>query len=548
MDDLSKQLERRLTQLQAQRQPSEHIWKDVFDYMAPERALGWFTDTIDAAGATANQRARLYDSTAIDAYEVLKSNLASWMTPENSRWFALDAGQDDEQATAWMDGAAQFIFEHICAAGFSAVTNECYSDLVAGWFVLYIDEAKDERGAPAGGYNFEQWPMHQCHVATSKPAGRVDTIYRVWWATVEQMVTDYGYDQVSEETRKKYDDGKLADKVEMLWSIEPRTKTSRGYGKLAKNKPFRSCHMERGTKKIVRESGYDEFPCAVPRWRLIPGTPYATGIGSNVLPDVKTLNEIKKLELSSLDIAVSGMWKAADDGVLNPKTIKIGPRKVVMMADPSNNMLPLETGADFNVSFTKCDQLQQSIRRTLMADMLTPVGGPVRSATEIATNTNQIRQLMAPILGRLQSEFLQVVVERCFNLAYRAGALVAHLGQLPDSLAQSGGSYSVKYISPLARSQKMEEVIAIDQHVAGLVALATTTQDLTVLDGIKLDDANYEKGLALGVPAKLLRGPDELLDKREMDAKNRKAAEQAAQQQELGQMAAAKGIEAAVAA
>lgn len=546
MNDVAQQLERRAAQLAAQRLPNETIWQEVFEYLAPERAIGWYASPTEAAGTTAaNQRAVLYDSTAIDAGEILKSNIASWMTPDNSRWFGLDAGQDDEQSTRWMDGVAQFIFEHINAAGFGAVAGECYSDIVpAGWFVLYIDEAKDEQGRVIGGYNFEQWPLYQCYVSSSKPAGRVDTIYRCFEMTVEQVVADYGIDKVSDETAKLHQDGKLSDKVQMLWVIEPRSSGKYG-AMLAKNKPFRSCHMERRRKHIVRESGYDEFPCAVPRWRLIPGTPYATGLGSNVLPDVKTLNQIKKLELMSLDIAVGGMWKAVDDGVLNPKTVRIGPRKIVAMAT-LDSMAPLETGANFNVSFTKSDQLQQSIRRALLADMLTPQGGPVRSATEIARDMNQIRQLMAPLVGRFQSEFLQVVVERCFNIAYRSGALVARLGPVPDGLLE--GDYTVKYISPLARSQLMEEVTAIDTFVAGLVALMGATGDATVLDGIKLDEASYEKGKALGVPAKLLRGPDELLEKREMDARNRQQAQQAQQQEALQMKAGEVAIDSAVAA
>ena len=517
-----------MQQLKAQRQQSDHIWKEVFEYLAPERAIGWLSDSTDSnAGTSANQRARLYDSTAIDSAEVLKSNIASWMTPENSRWFNYDAGQDDEQSTTWMDGAAQFIFEHIHSAGFGAVSGECYSDLIpAGWFVLYVDEATDEQGNTIGGFNFEQWPLSQCYIASSKPAGRVDTIYRCFSPTVEQVVTEYGHDKVSDETRKKFDDGKLTEKVEIMWCIEPQRKS----GMMAKNLPFRSAHMECAKKHILKESGYHEFPCAVPRWRLIPGTPYATGIGSNVLPDVKTLNDIVRMELMSLDIAVAGMWKAVDDGVLNPKTVRVGPRKIVMMAS-LDSMAPLETGADFNVSFSKGDQLRQSIRRTLMADMLTPVGGPVRSATEVAQNMNQIRQLMAPITGRLQSEFLQVLVERCFNIAFRAGALQARLGEVPEGLLS--GDYTVKYISPLARSQKLEEVNAIDQFASGLMLAAANTQDATILDNFKVDEAMYQKGLALGVPAKLLRGPDELLEKRQQDAKARQEAQQAQQQQEM---------------
>lgn len=542
MDDLASQLERRLGQLVAQRQPSEEVWRDVFTYLAPERATSWYTDDTTTAASAQAQRARLYDSTAIDSAEVLKSNFASGMTPENARWFGLDAGQRGEEASRWMDGAAQFLFEHIHSSGFSSAAYEGYSDLVpAGWFVMYIEQAKDAQGNDAPGFNFEAWPLKQCHVSSSKAQGKVDTIYRTWQPTVEQAVSEYGLDKVSEGTRKKFNEGHLTEKVDMLWAIEPRRSAT---GMLAKNLPFRSCHMERGTKHIVRESGYHEFPCAVPRWRLIPGTPYATGIGSNVLPDVKTLNDILRLELSSLDIAVSGMWKAVDDGVLNPKTIRIGARKVVMMAS-LDSMAPLETGANFQVSFSKSDQLRSQIRKTLMADQLTPANGPVRSATEIQQNMMLVRQLLGPILGRLQSEFPKVVVERCFGIAFRAGALEAELGPVPESLANA--DYTVTYISPLSRSQKMEQVTAAQAYTAGLIEQATLTGDLSKLDVIKWDEMNYEIGQDFGVPDKFLRGPEELVKKRQMDAQAKAAAKQEAAQEQLLMQGAGAAIESAVA-
>lgn len=549
MSELAQQLDRRLSQLASLRLPHEPIWQDVFQYLAPERALGWYDTPLDSAGTSAQQqRARIYDSTAIDASQVLQSNIASWMTPDNSRWFSLDAGDEaDELTAAWMDDCSQFLWELIVSAGFGAVAGECYGDSVpAGWCVLYVDEAKDSKGRAAGGFNFEQWPLSQCYVASTKPAGRIDVIYRVFPMTVEQAVTEYGLDKLSDKVQKLHANGKLSDKVDMLWAIEPRGDGQYG-AKLAKNMMFRSCHMERATKQIVRESGYPEFPCAVPRWTLIPGTAYATGPGSKVLPDVKTLNDIKRMELMSLDVAVGGMWKAVDDGVLNPATVRIGPRKIVAMAS-IESMAPLETGANFNVSFSKCEQLQQGIRRALMSDLLTPVGGPVRSATEIAQNANQIRQLIAPLIGRFQSEFLQVIVERCFNLALRAGAIQEYVGPVPDALVQTGGSYQVRYISPLARSQKMEEVNAIDAYVAGQAQLAAVTQDPTVMDGIKLDEASYEKGKALGVPVGLLRGPKELAAKREMDNKAREEAAQKAQQVQVQQHAATSAIDAMAAA
>lgn len=532
--DIAVQNQRRLATLKGDRNLHESVWRDVFDHMAPERGHGFQGGAVTANDAQA-KKAEIFDSTAIDAGRMFASGLASGMHPANSIWFGLDVGHESEDERRWLDTASRIIFENIHAANFDAAAGECHADMgPAGWFVLYTDEREE------GGYHFEHWPLAQCFIAASKPGGIVDTIYREFELTIEQAVNEYGLKNMSSTVQDKYRLGgsELDQKISICWAIYPRKVHAVGAA-LAKNKPFASCHHEVATKHLVRESGYDEFPCAVPRWRLIPGTPYATGPGSDALPDIKTLNQIQKLELASLDIAVAGMWKAVDDGVLNPKTVRIGPRKIVMMAD-TKNMEPLETGADFQVSFAKAERLQASIRKILLADQLQPADGPAMTATEVHARVQLIRQQMGPIFGRLQAEFLQPLIERCFNIAYRAGIL----GQAPESLANR--SYIVKYVSPLARAQRLEEVTAID---AFLLGLAQTFQvDPTVMDLVDMDATHRERAMALGVPAKLIRSVDDVTARREM--KKQAAQEQQAQQQQA-QMAGAAGesmIKAAVAA
>lgn len=505
---------RRLNQLKADRQVHEPVWGAVFDYMAPERGHGFQGNTVSATDAQ-NKKAEITDSTAIDAGRLFSSGLASGMHPSNSIWFGMVVDGQDENENRFFDNAARVIFENIHAANFDAAAGECHADMgPAGWFVLYIDEREE------GGYNFEQWPLAQCFVSCSKPSGKVDTIYREFELTLEQAVNEYGLKNLSSQLQDLHKVGgdNLGKKFQFCWSIYPRNIHAVG-PKLAKNKAFASNHHEVASKHTVRESGYDEFPCAVPRWRLIPGTAYATGPGSDALPDIKTLNQIKKLELASLDIAVSGMWKAVDDGVLNPKTVRIGPRKMVMMAD-TKNMEPLTTGADFNVSFAKSEQLQASIRKILLADQLHPQDGPAMTATEVHARVQLIRQQMGPIFGRLQSEFLQPLIERCFNIAYRAGIL----GQAPESLRNK--NFTVKYISPLARAQRLEEVTAIDTFLMGLSQASQI--DPTVLDLIDMEEAHREKANALGVPSKLIRSRDQVTERRKQKA----AADQKMQEQQ----------------
>ena len=533
-NDIATTNSRRLAVLKGERNLHENVWREVFDYMAPERASG-FQGELVTAGEAQRKKAEIYDATAIDAGRLFASGLASGMHPANSIWFGLDVGDETEDERRWLDTAARIIFENIHAGNFDAAAGECHSDMgPAGWFVLYTDEL------PEGGYHFEHWPLAQCFIASSKPGGIVDTIFRQFDMTIEQAANEYGLENLSSQVQEKFNRGgpDLDQKITICWAIYPRKVHAVGAA-LAKNKPFASCHHEVGTKHLIRESGFDEFPCAVPRWRLIPGSSYATGPGSDALPDIKTLNQIQKLELATLDIAVAGMWKAVDDGVLNPKTVRLGPRKIVMMAD-TKNMEPLQTGNDFNVSFAKSERLQASIRKILLADQLQPQDGPAMTATEVHARVQLIRQQMGPIFGRLQAEFLQPLIERCFNIAYRAGIL----GPAPESLRDR--NYVVKYVSPLARAQRLEEVTAIDTFLMGLAQVFEI--DPTVMDLVDMDATQRERAASLGVPAKLVRSVDDVTARR----KAKQEAQQAQQeQQQQAQMAGAAGesmIKAAAAA
>ncbi len=523
-ETLTASLERRRNQMFGDRMVHEQVWREVFDYTAPERGHGFNGNVVDATNAQ-GRRAEIFDSTAADSLRIFGSAIASGLTPPNSRWFQLDVGQESDDERRWLDDAAQTIFENIHGSNFDAASYEALMDFgPAGWMVLYIDAPDD------GGYHFEQWPLAQCAVSSSKSGGLVDTIYRVFPLTVEQCVAEYGEDGVSQTVRESFNKGgaDLDRKIEMLWAIYPRAVSVAGGGaRMAKNKKFASCHMEVSTRHLCRESGYDEFPCVVPRWRLIPGSSYATGPGSDALPDIKTLNQIQKLELASLDIAVAGMWKAVDDGVLNPRTVRIGPRRIVMMAD-INSMQPLETGSDFKVAFAKGDELRRSIRKILLADQLMLQDGPAMTATEVHARTMMIRQQLGPIFGRFQAEYLQPLIERCFAIAMRAGIL----GQPPESLG--GRSYAVKYVSPLARAQQMEEVSAMDQFVAGQAQLMAV--DPNALDIVDLDEAAREKAAALGVPSKVIRSVDALAGVRKGKADAAAQQQQAAVEQE-GQVA-----------
>lgn len=495
----------RLAALASKRSAHESDWRDCFDMTFPERGDGFQGQVVDTTSVRSKNAARL-DSTGTDAAITLAAAIMSGVTPANSQWFALDVGDETEEERTWLDEAARIIWENIHGANFDAAGFESTLDLVAaGWFVLFTDINREI----GGGYAFEQWPIAECFITSTRQDGRADTVYRKYTLTAQQAVEHFTKlgGTVSDKLRDKAAE-KPFEQVELVRVIEPRKLHAVG-AKLSRNLPFASVDVEVDGGHVILEQGFHEFPCAIPRWTVIPRTAYAVGPVFRALPDMLELNDLVRLEKAAAELAVSGMWIAEDDGVLNPRTVKVGPRKIIV-ANSVDSMKELKSGADFNVSFTMKEKLQAQIRKTLMADQLQPQDGPAMTATEVHVRVGLIRQLLGPVYGRLQSEYLQALIERCFGLAFRAGAL----GRPPQSLA--GRQFHVRYLSPVARAQKLEDVVAMDRFESGLIAKAQIMPE--ALDLYDWDGGDKLRAQYLGVPGKLIRSAEDVATIREQKA------------------------------
>lgn len=506
----------------------ETVWRDCFDYTFPLRGNG-----LNGARKTANQgqgdQARIYDSTAADSANVLASNIMAGLTPANALWFALDVGHESDEERRWLDESGSLLWENIHMGNFDAEAFEACLDIVcAGQFALYIDEDRDR-----GGLTFEQWPLAQCYVSSTRSDGRIDTVHREYTLTATQAAEEFGEDALPERMRKCIADGKGDEEFKFIHAIYPRAPYAVG-AKLAKNLPIASCHIEVDSKTEVRESGYHEMPVVVPRWLRVPGSLYAVGPMYAALPDIRQINELKEIEIANADMAVSGMWLGVDDGVFNPRTVKLGPRKIIVAAD-KDSLSPLQTGADFKLSEVMVSKLQASIRKVLMADQLQPQDGPQMTATEIHVRVEMVRKLLGPIYGRLQAEYLKPLVERCFGLAFRAGIFK------PAPRSLRGREFSVRYVSPMARAQRQDEVMAIE------AVFASAAQMVPFDPGI-MDNLDTQKALELmvegrGAPASIRRDPADVAKIREAKAQAAQQAQaqaQTMQAQQVGMEAAAK--------
>ena len=171
------------------------------------------------------------------------------------------------------------------------------------------------------------------------------------------------------------------------------------------------------------------------------------------------------------------------------------------------------------------DELRQSIRQTFFADQLELPQSDRMTAEEIRTRVELMQRVLGPTLGRIESEFLNPLIERSFRIMLDKGAFP----EAPAELADAGPrTIEVRYSGPLARSERLSEISALDRWVNSMAGLANV--DPTVFDIVDTDVIARRYGESLYVPEQAMRDPEDLRRLREARA----AQQQQQQQVDLG--------------
>jgi hypothetical protein len=518
---------RRLERAKTARSNVETDIRDCYRMTDPARGAGFETlgSVVLDKGASnfstsADKKAELLTDVGTDSARILASSLMSGGTPANMLWAELDVPDASDSDRKWLEKASKTQWQNIHNSNYDAVGFDAMYDIViAGQTALFVDEA------PEGGYRFEQWILANTYFSASRSGGPVDTVFNEIALTAEQAVNEYGENMVSENVLKAYRENP-DQQFTFVRAVYPRAGK---HGNLSRNLPIASCHVEKDTKKLVRESGYHEMPVGVPRWKIMPGSDYALGPVYDSLPTLRSLNKAWEMLFMNMDLATAGMWIAEDDGILNPRTVRVGARKIIV-ANSVDSMKALTPAAKFDAAFLNIERMEANVRKMLMADNLSPQhDDPVRTATDVTIRTELIRQLLGPVYGRMFTEYIRWLTLRCFGIAYRAGVY----GPAPESLQDK--VLSVRATSPLARAQRSVEVAAMDRYEASVAQAAAATGNMDLLDNYDWDKGTRLRQDLLGVPKDLKVEQDVIDAKREARAQAQQQQQQHAQAMEMAE-------------
>ncbi len=457
----------------------ETLWQECYDFTLPQR--GGFT----AENIPGKSRTHLiYDATAMDAVEQLAASLLGNLTPTWSQWFGLKPGPDLSKAEAQalaplLEEAAKTIQAHFDRSNFAVEIHQCYLDLIVGGTAsLYFEEA--EPGS-FSAFKFTAVPLS--HVILEEGAGGyLDGTFRIASLTLTQLRERFPAAELPLEVEKQAQSDPQA-RFKVLEAVLP--------GGLVYD--FTACLLDTGGEPVVLHKGrFEESPVINFRWLKSPGEIYGRSPVMKTLPDIKTANKVVELVLKNASIAVTGIWQADDDGVLNPANIELKPGSIIPKAIDSKGLQPLEMPGRFDVSELMLDSLQSRIRHALLADRLAPVASPRMTATEVLERSAEMSMLLGATYGRLQSELLTPLIRRAFHILKRRG-------EIPD-ISIDGRLVTVDYRSPLARSQGQRNVQNTLSWINSVLAMGPEAAS-----AVNLPQVTRFLGEALAVPTDLMR-------------------------------------------
>ena len=496
-------IKKRLNAMQGDRQMWEDHWQEILDYVMPRKA------DVTTHRAKGEKRTEvLFDSTAITASSLLAASLQGTLTSPSLRWFHIKLRNEelnmDREVQLWLEDASQRMYNLFNGTNFNSEVHELYLDLVTiGTGCLFVEEGN--KGFDIDLINFRSMHCAEYYIQENIN-GVVDTLYRKYKLTARQAIQEFGEDNVGEKIIEAAQN-KPDKNFNFIHAVEPTEDYERSMGKSNTKLPFHSCHVCVEDKMVVRASGYIEFPYLVPRWSKATGEIFGRSPSYNALPDIKTLNKAVEIGLKAWAKAIDPPLLVQDDGVIGK--VRMTPGGITVIRNDSA-VQPFQGGANLQLTDMKENSLRTAIRQAYYSDQLQLQDGPQMTATEVQVRYELMQRLLGPTLGRFQSEFLQPLIERVFGLMLRNRAFLP----APEIIANQ--AIDVEFVGPLARSQRMEEAVAVERLYQLAMNVAQVSPD--VMDIIDHDEALRQRAKLLGVPDSVLRGRNEVAQGREMRA------------------------------
>ncbi|KGP45046.1 portal protein [Morganella morganii] len=518
-DSLKQQLNKQLSQLKAERLSFEPHWRELSDFTRPRSTR--FTASEVNRGDRRNSK--IIDPAAVMAARTLSSGMMSGITSPARPWFRLATPDRDLMdygpVKLWLETVEQRMNEVFNRSNLYQSLPLMYEDLgtfATGAMAVVADPQRVIRTVP--------FPTGSFYIANGADLS-VDTAVREFSMTVRQVITEFGMDAVSDTVKSQWNSGQYGQWVNVVHAVYPNL--DHQTGKLeAKHKAYKSVYYEANSTddKLLRESGYDEFPIMAPRWEVNGEDVYGSSCpGMVALGSVKALQLLQRRKAQMID-------KITNPPLQAPASIKSqristipGGINYLPMADVNNQIKPLfEIPANgTNGLLEDIQDTRQIIDHAYFVDlfrMMQTVNTRSMPVEAVAEMREEKLLMLGPVLQRLDSELLDKLINRTFSVMAENNLLPVP----PDEM--QGMQLKVEYISVMAQAQKAIGVSSIERFIGFTSGIGKFSPD--ALDKINVDETIDAYAASIGVPPSVVATNEQVAQIREQRAQQQAMAQQ----------------------
>lgn len=516
-------------QLRTKRVPLEAHWDELAELFMPFR--------LDTRGLPSILEAeRVFDASGRNSALILANGLSSLIFPREEEWFGLAPPkelQDDDEAVTFYREATNVVREALEGSNFYEEAQEsAIESPVFGTTALFIGEL----GEDDGELYFSNQPVGTFFIAEDH-RGRVNVLVRELEMTPEQAAGEFGGDSLptKEQAKLGKPDGQT-DTAKYIHAILPNPKPSKD-GKPYQSKRWLSCVVHEETQEKVGESGFDEFPFAVHRYRKFGRCPYGFGPGTIAKGDARQLNFLNELAdvATEKDVFPPFTADAALEGEVGLGALE---GTYTEGEGQANSIKEWGRPGGKYSALERIQDKRQSLEATFHVDLFRLFSQRVMeraplTATEASLVAGEKLAQFSPVFGRLVSEFLDPIINRVFLVLFRAGRM-NHL-TIPGTVARrlEGGEVGgiaapvVEYQNKIVLAMKAREngkLMEFFQYAGALLQAFPGASDALEPDVIVRDAARN-----VGLPERWIAS------EKVFEARRKERAEQARREAQLAE-------------
>jgi len=523
---IKQQLASRLGQLKSERASWWAHYQEITAYLLPRNGR-YFVQDRDKGWRRHNA---IYDSTGTRALRTLAAGLMSGLTSPARPWFRLATNDPDLMKSAavrtWLDDTTDVMLSVFQKSNTYRALHTMYEELGAFGTAASI-VADDFKNV----IHHHPLTTGEFCIATDYN-GAVCTLYREFQKTVGEIVKEFGRENCSTTIQNMFDRHQLDQWITLVHAIEPRE--DRDVGKRdAKNMPWRSITFEIGSDpdRLLRESGYEEFPALCPRWQVAGGDIYGNSPGMEALGDIKQLQHEQLRKAQGIDYMTKPPLQVPTS--MKNRDVETLPGGISFV-DSANPNGGIKTVFDVNLNLQYLLEDIQDVRGRINSAfysdifrMMSDDQSGRMTATEVAERHEEKMILLGPVLERLQNELLDPLIEMTFKRMLTAGIVPPP----PEEL--QGQELSVELVSMLAQAQRAIATNGVDRFVGNLGAIAQYKPE--VLDKFDADKWADTYSDMLGVSPHLIVPDDQVAQIRAQRAQAQQQQAKAEQMQQASQ-------------